>query len=198
MSIRPIRGSSRTSESYSARRAHGDSASCEHPAIDPSSWITRWGTLVAPGGRVLDVATGKGRHTRWFAARGHPVDAVDRDAEAIAQLAGVPGIHAVCADIEGGDWPFARGSYAGVCVTHYLHRPLFPTLLDALAPGGVLIYETFARGNERYGRPSNPDFLLNAGELLDEVRGRLRVIAYEDIVVEDPRPACIQRICATS
>jgi hypothetical protein len=85
-----------------------------------------------------------------------------------------------------------------VCVTNYLHRPLFPTLLDALAPGGVLIYETFARGNERYGRPSNPDFLLKAGELLDQVRGRLRVIAYEDITIEEPRPACIQRICATS
>jgi SAM-dependent methyltransferase len=157
----------------------------------------RWASLVAPGGRVLDVASGKGRHARWFAARGHPVDAVDRDAEAIAQLGSASGIHAVCADIEGGEWPFASGCYAGVCVTNYLHRPLFPTLLEALAPGGVLIYETFARGNERYGRPSNPDFLLEAGELLDVVRGRLRVLAYEDIHVDEPRPACIQRICAT-
>jgi SAM-dependent methyltransferase len=158
----------------------------------------RWGSLVAPGGRVLDVASGKGRHARWFAACGHPVDAVDRDAEAVAQLAAVRGINAVCADIEGGAWPFASGCYAGVCVTNYLHRPLFPTLLDALAPQGVLIYETFARGNERYGRPSNPDFLLTAGELLEVVRGRLRVLAYEDIVVEEPRPACVQRICALS
>jgi SAM-dependent methyltransferase len=122
---------------------------------------------------------------------------VDREAEAIARLGAVPGIHAVCADIEGGQWPFSSGRYAAVCVTNYLHRPLFPALLEALAPGGVLVYETFARGNERYGRPSNPDFLLRAGELLEIVRGRLRVIAYEDVVVEVPRAACIQRICAS-
>lgn len=168
-----------------------------HDLASPSAWVTRWGSIVAPGGRVLDVASGKGRHARWFAARGHPVDAVDRDAAAIAQLVSVPGIHAVCADIEGGHWPFAAGSHAGVCVTNYLHRPLFPILLDTLAPGGVLIYETFARGNERYGRPSNPDFLLKPGELLDVVRGRLRVLAYEDIVVEEPHRGCVQRICAT-
>jgi SAM-dependent methyltransferase len=158
----------------------------------------RWGHLVAPGGRVLDVASGSGRHARWFAARGHPVDAVDRDASAVASLASVPGVHAVCADIESGEWPFPMRTYAGACVTNYLHRPLFATLLDALAPGGVLIYETFARGNERFGRPSNPDFLLKPGELLELVRGRLRVLAYEDLTVESPRPACIQRICATA
>ena len=169
----------------------------QHELLAPSPWVVRWASLVAPGGRVLDVASGKGRHARWFAARGHPVDAIDRDSDAIDAIAGVSGIQAVCADIEGGDWPFASASYAGVCVTNYLHRPLFPALLAALAPAGVLIYETFARGNERYGRPSNPDFLLKAGELLDEVRGRLRVIAYEDVVIEAPRPACIQRICAT-
>ena len=168
-----------------------------HESLDPSAWVTRWASLIAPGGRVLDVASGKGRHARWFAARGHPVDAVDRDAEAIASLAAVPGVHAVCADIESGAWPLANARYGAVCVTNYLHRPLFPALLDALAPGGVLIYETFARGNERYGRPSNPDFLLEAGELLEIVRGRLTVIAYEDVVVAEPRPACIQRICAS-
>jgi SAM-dependent methyltransferase len=169
-----------------------------HDLVAPSDWVMRWARLVAPGGRVLDVASGKGRHARWFAAHGHPVDAVDRDAEAIDALANVSGIHAVCADIEGGEWPFTRAAYAGVCVTNYLHRPLFATLLDALAPDGVLIYETFARGNERFGRPSNPDFLLNPGELLEVVRGRLRVLAYEDLTVEVPHPACIQRICATS
>jgi SAM-dependent methyltransferase len=168
-----------------------------HESLEPSTWVTRWASLITPGGRVLDVASGKGRHARWFAARGHPVDAVDRDAEAIAALTGVSGIQAVCADIESGAWPFANERYAAVCVANYLHRPLFPTLLDVLAPGGVLIYETFARGNERYGRPSNPDFLLEAGELLEIVRGRLRVVAYEDIVVDTPRAACVQRICAS-
>jgi SAM-dependent methyltransferase len=159
--------------------------------------VVRWASLVPAGGRVLDVASGKGRHARWFAARGHRVDAVDHNAEAIAALASVPGIHAVCADIESGQWPFTPGRYAAVCVTNYLHRPLFPTLINALAHAGVLIYETFARGNERYGRPSNPDFLLEAGELLEIVRGRLKVIAYEDLVVAAPRAACIQRICAS-
>ena len=88
------------------------------------------------------------------------------------------------------------GCFAGVVVANYLHRPLFPRLLDALAPSGVLIYETFAAGNERFGRPSNPDFLLREGELLDVVKGKLRVVAYEDLFVADPKPAMIQRICA--
>ena len=108
----------------------------------------------------------------------------------------MPGVTARCADIEGGPWPFEPGVYGGVVVANYLHRPLFSALLDALAPGGILIYETFAAGNERYGRPSNPAFLLKPGELLETVRGRLRVIAYEDLYVDDPRPALIQRICA--
>jgi len=145
---------------------------------------------------VLDVASGTGRHARWFASRGHPVDAVDRDAEALARLNDFDRITTFRADIENGPWPFERGRYASVVVANYLHRPLFPDLLAALAPGGVLIYETFAVGNERYGRPSNPAFLLKPGELLDVVRGRLRVIAYEDLEVTDPKPAAVQRICA--
>ena len=101
-----------------------------------------------------------------------------------------------CADIEAGAWPYAPGAYACVVVTNYLHRALFPSLLDALGPGGVLIYETFALGNERYGRPSNPDFLLKPGEVLEVVLGKLQVHAYEDLVLETPRPARVQRICA--
>jgi SAM-dependent methyltransferase len=145
---------------------------------------------------VLDVACGTGRHARMLAALGYRVHAVDRDADAIAALAGVVGIVPLQADIENGPWPYAGRAFDVIVVTHYLHRPLVPVLVDSVAPAGVLLYETFAAGNERYGRPSNPDFLLRPGELLEAVRGRLRVIAYEDLKVDEPRPAMIQRICA--
>lgn len=168
----------------------------EHTVDTPSEWVKRWAPLIARGGRVIDVASGRGRHARWLAARGHRVDAVDRDREALASLAHVPGVTAHCADIEQSAWPYAKDTYQGVVVANYLHRPLFPHLIDALAPGGVLIYETFAAGNERYGRPSNPAFLLAPGELLEAVRGRLRVVAYEDVMTTEPKPALVQRICA--
>ena len=167
-----------------------------HGAEAPSAWVVRWADRVPAGGRVLDVACGIGRHARYFAARGYPVDAVDRDATALAGLAGVRGVTARDADIEGGPWPYEGQRFAGIIVTNYLHRPLFAHLLAGLAPGGVLICETFAAGNERYGRPSNPAFLLKPGELLEVVRGRLRVVAYEDLYVTDPKPAMIQRLCA--
>ena len=162
----------------------------------PSAWVSRWSGVVPVRGRILDVACGHGRHARWFAARGHAVDAVDRNGVALATLAEVAHVTPLCADIESGVWPYPRGVYAGVVVTNYLHRALFPTLLDALCPGGILLYETFAVGNERFGRPSNPDFLLQPGELLEVVRGRLRVCAYEDLIVDTPKPASMQRICA--
>lgn len=168
-----------------------------HDIAAPSAWVVRWSGLVPAGGRVLDIACGNGRHARIFASRGHPVEAVDRDPALLARLTGIPGISARSADLEGGQWPFPGERFAGIVVANYLHRPLFPHLLAALATGGVLIYETFAAGNERYGRPSNPDFLLKPGELLDVVHGRLRVIAYEDLHVSEPRPAMVQRICAT-
>jgi SAM-dependent methyltransferase len=164
--------------------------------LEPSPWVMRWAPMVRAGGDVLDVACGGGRHARHFAARGHPVLALDRDAAALATLAKSRGVSTLCADIESGPWPLAERSFDAVVVTHYLHRPLFPLLLAALAPGGVLIYETFALGNERHGRPSNPAFLLHHGELLDVVHGRLAVIAYEDVTLGEPRPACVQRICA--
>lgn len=164
----------------------------------PSAWVCRWAEQVPTGGRVLDVAAGGGRHARWFAARGHQVAAVDRDPAALTGLAGITGITATHADLESGPWPYAGQTFAGIVVTNYLYRPLFPHLLAALAPGGVLIYETFAAGNEKYGRPGNPDFLLKPGELLEVVRGRLRVIAYEDVFVTEPKPAMVQRICAVN
>lgn len=127
------------------------------------------------------------------------MEAVDRDAVALAGLSGIKNVVTRCADLESGPWPYAPhagNAFGAVVVANYLHRPLFPLLLDVLAPGGVLIYETFALGNERYGRPSNADFLLRPGELLEVVRGRLRVLAYEDLFVDLPKPAMVQRICA--
>ncbi|MBI4195386.1 MAG: class I SAM-dependent methyltransferase [Betaproteobacteria bacterium] len=166
-----------------------------HPDT-PSAWVRRWAEMIPAEGRVLDVACGAGRHARFLAGLGYAVDAVDRESAALSELAGVPGITVTRADIESGPWPYAGRTFAGVVVVNYLHRPLFPHLLAALAPGGALIYETFASGNERYGRPANPDFLLRPGELLEVVRGRLRVIAYEDLFAAGPKPAMVQRICA--
>jgi SAM-dependent methyltransferase len=164
--------------------------------VSPSPWVERWRVLIPADSRILDVACGRGRHARPLAALGHCVDAVDSDPQAIASLSGVPGVQALCADIENGPWPYPSNAYRGVIVTNYLHRPLFPNLIAALGEDGVLIYETFALGNERYGRPSNPQFLLRPGELLEVVRGKLRVIAYEDIYSSEPKPALLQRICA--
>ncbi|TKC82626.1 class I SAM-dependent methyltransferase [Trinickia terrae] len=166
--------------------------------LEPSRWVRRWAHLVAAGGAVLDVAAGGGRHARWFAARGHRVTALDRDAAALAAMTGVAGIETIAADLEDGSpWPLPPDSgFAAVVVTNYLYRPLFPRLIDALAPGGVLIYETFAAGNETVGKPSNPAFLLAPGELLDAVRPRLRVVAFQDGFLAIPRAAFVQRICA--
>lgn len=165
-----------------------------HLDATPSAWVRRWAAWIRPGGAVLDVACGTGRHARFLAQLGFEVDAVDRDA---ALFAGPPPNVALRqADIEDGPWPYGGRRFDGIVVTNYLHRPLLPVLVDGLERGGLLVYETFAVGNERFGKPSNPAFLLQPGELLEAVRGKLRVIAYEDLVVEDPRPAAIQRICA--
>ncbi len=174
-------------------------SSCEiHTHIDaPSSWVLRFADQVAAVGRVLDVACGAGRHARLFAQRGHHVDAVDRDIEALREASrSFPGITAIQADIEAGPWPFPGAHYDAVVVTNYLHRPLFPALLAAVEPGGLLIYETFALGNERYGRPAKAEFLLKPGELLNVVHGQFEVLAYESGYVDTPKPAMIQRIAA--
>ena len=162
----------------------------------PSSWVCRYMPLVRAGGRVLDVACGRGRHARFLAAHGYRVEAVDRDAAALQTLDAVAGVNTRVADLEGAAWPYTGERFDAVVVSNYLHRPLFAHLAAALAPGGVLIYETFARGNERYGRPRNPDFLLAPGELLQVAHGRLEVIAYENLDVEVPKPARVQRVCA--
>ncbi|WP_017923380.1 SAM-dependent methyltransferase, partial [Burkholderia glumae] len=133
----------------------------------------------------------------WFASRGHPVLALDRHPAALATLGALGGVEARAADLEGQPWPLPAGArFSAVVVTNYLHRPLLPRLVEAVAPGGVLLYETFARGNETLGKPSNPAFLLAPGELLDAVRGELRTIAFEDGYLAAPRPAFVQRICA--
>lgn len=159
--------------------------------VEPASpWVVRWIPLIKPGGTVLDVACGSGRHARLLAQRGLDVVAVDRDAQVI------PGVRFKQADLENGNpWPFPGEHFNGIVVTNYLHRPLFPHLLDALAPGGVLIYETFALGNERYGKPSNPEFLLRPGELR-KAFGHLAVQGFEEGFHERPRPSMLQRICA--
>lgn len=169
-----------------------------HELDPPSAWVCRFAPLIRAGGRVLDPACGGGRHARYLAGLALRVEAVDRDAEALSRLAGVAGVTTRIADLEHGPWPYAAQQFDAIVVSNYLHRPLFSHLVAALAVGGVLIYETFAVGNERYGRPTNPDFLLKPGELLEVARGRLRVIAYEDLYIEAPKPALVQRVCAVN
>jgi SAM-dependent methyltransferase len=159
---------------------------------EPSSWIVRWAHLITPGGTVLDVAAGTGRHTLWLAARGHRVTAIDRDGEAMAALAGHA--EAIVADLEDGAWPLPGRVFDAVVVTNYLWRPLFPLLTASLASGGVLLYETFAAGNETVGRPKRADFLLGHGELLGVAAG-LRIVAYEDGFLAQP-DRFVQRLAA--
>ena len=166
-----------------------------HTIAEPSPWVTRFAGLVKAGGTVLDVACGSGRHARWFESRGHRVTAIDRDEAALAQCGAT---ETIACDLEAHEppaWPVAGQRFAAVVVTNYLHRPLFASLVDALGDDGVLIYETFALGNAAFGKPSNPAFLLRPGELLEVARG-LNIVAFEDGLVDSPRPASVQRLCA--
>lgn len=185
-----------------------------HPPSPPSPWVERFAPLVRSGGPVLDLACGGGRHLRLFHRLGHPVVGLDRDLGGVADLEGGMGVTLVQADLERADLEGAGpesggsggrgaplpidGRFAGIVVTNYLHRPLFPAILAALEPGGVLIYETFADGNARFGRPSSPAFLLRRGELLEAVRGTLQVVAFEQGEIAVPKPAVVQRICAVA
>ena len=163
-----------------------------HGTQAASAWVERWAHLVPAGEPVLDVACGAGRHMRLFASRGHPVTGVDNSPEAIAAAAQAG--DAVLADIENGPWPFAGRTFGGVVVTNYLWRALFPVMVESVAPGGAMIYETFAAGNETVGKPSRPDFLLRDGELLSACAA-LRIVAYEDGFLDDPA-RFVQRIAA--
>lgn len=163
----------------------------------PSEWVTRFLNEVPAGGRVLDLACGRGRHTRLALSRGHPVTAVDRDLSSLADIAGRDDLELVSADLEAEDaFPLAGRRFAGVIVTNYLWRPILPDIVQAVAPDGVLIYETFAAGHERYGHPSNPDYLLRPWELLAAaVAARLKPIAFEHVTLDEP-PRLVQRIAA--
>ncbi len=165
--------------------------------IPPSHWVVRHAPAIRAGGRVLDLACGSGRHARFLAEQGYSVLAVDRDADALAGLQAIAGIVTQQVDLEGVHWPLAGLSFDGIVVTNYLWRQRLPDVLAMLAPGGVLIYETFMLGNAAYGKPSNPDFLLQAGELRQiAAAARLREIDYVEGYVASPKPAMRQAICA--
>jgi SAM-dependent methyltransferase len=164
-----------------------------HLHVDaPSPWIVRWADAIAPNGSVLDLACGSGRHVRYLAARGLRVTAVDRNREALERCGAAA--ERIEADLEGAPWPLAGRRFDAVVVTNYLWRALLPHITGSVAANGLLLYETFARGNQRFGKPSNPEFLLAAGELLAHVDG-LHVLAFEDGMVEAP-PRRIQRLAA--
>ena len=167
-----------------------------HHSLTPAPWVERFAALIDAGGRVLDLACGHGRHARFLAAAGHRVVAVDRDEAALATLQSIDGIETLHADLEHGTWPLESMKFDAIVVTHYLHRPLFPHIIAALDARGVLICETFAHGNEAYGRPRNPDFLLAPNELLDRFGATLDVIAFEQGHVSAPFEAVIQRLCS--
>ena len=182
---------------YALRSRMLDSMSeAAHDLQTPSEWVCRFAPLIPKGGRVLDVASGHGRHARHLRGLGYGVVAIDRDAQALESLRPLDRVEVLVADIETGPWPFEPGTFDGVVVTNYLHRPLLPHLVAALREGAVLIYETFALGNERFGRPGNPDFLLRRDELLGWAMPRLLVVAFEQGLVSRPKPAVVQRICA--
>ena len=162
----------------------------------PSEWVKRFAHLIPAGGAVLDLAAGGGRHGRFLHGLGYRIVAVDRDLSGMADLAAVPGFALFEADLESEPWPLPARRFAGIVVTNYLHRALLPVLADSLAADGALIYETFAIGQAQFGRPTNPDFLLKPGELLDAFGNTLTIVAYEHGVTA--APAAVQRIAAVA
>jgi SAM-dependent methyltransferase len=162
---------------------------------EPSPWITRFAPLIPAGGEVLDLACGGGRHARLLAGMGYRVEAVDRDAAALAGLAGVDGITVRQADLEGGPWPYYGCGFDGIVVSRYLWRPLMPQIFNCLDEGGVLIYETFMEGQQLHGKPSDPAHLLRPGELLEMIGKRFTVVAFEQGEIDGEKPQVMQRIC---
>ncbi len=167
-----------------------------HGTLPASAWVRRFLAGAPPGGQILDVACGGGRHLRLALAQGYAVVGVDRDLSGVADLAGTPGLELVAADLEDGrPFPFRGCTFAGVMVTNYLWRPILPDIVRCVSSNGVLIYETFALGNERFGRPGNPEFLLRPGELMEAVHGKLVPIAFEHVTLSAPHRV-VQRIAA--
>ena len=165
--------------------------------IPPSPWVVRHAQSIPARGKVLDLACGSGRHARFLAGLGYPVLAVDRDADALAGLSTIEGITTRLLDLEGEEWPLAGQVFDGIVVTNYLWRPRLPDVLALLAPGGALIYETFMVGNAAYGKPTNPAFLLLAGELRQlAAAAGLREVDYAEGYVASPKPAMRQAVCA--
>lgn len=160
----------------------------------PCEWLLRQASHLARGARTLDLAGGAGRNARWLAANGMRVVIADRDAQALSGLHAVPGIETVTCDLENGPWPWPDAAFDAVVVTHYLYRPRWPELVGCLKPGGILIYRTFMTGQERFGRPSRPAFLLQPDELFDWARQWGCVLAFEQGEVTVPRPACMQAV----
>ena len=173
-----------------------DEPSESRPSLTPSRWVVRFSNLVRSGGQVLDLAAGAGRHAQWFLSSERSVVALDRDLSALDWLRH-PLLEKVEADLEDSEtWPLGERTFDAVVVTNYLWRGIFDDLIGAVRHDGVLIYETFAEGNERYGRPQRPEFLLQPGELLAKVSPRLEIVAYEHGFSDYPSPRVVQRICA--
>ena len=162
----------------------------------PSKWVARFADKIEPKGTILDLACGRGRHTNFFLQRGHHVTATDIDISKLEYDKDTNQLKLVQTDLENLPWPFSQTSFSAIVVTNYLYRPLFPKIVTALKPHGLLIYETFAKGNEEYGHPKNPAYLLKPGELLSGSFSNLKILAYEDLVITKPNLAAVQRVCA--
>ena len=175
-----------------------DSKKRPHSSLKPSPWVTRFIPLIPHGGEILDLACGSGRHTRYLLDSGHKVTALDKDVSKVIMLTSNSNFSLFQWDLETIDpWPFPDKSFSGIVVTNYLYRPLFQNLINALDDNGILIYETFSIGNEHYGHPKNPDFLLNNEELFELCKNELTVVAFEQgIVLRQTAPKVIQRVCA--
>ena len=186
-----------------ARNCSNHSADSLVDTVEPSPWVVRFAALIPQSGEILDLACGGGRHSRLALGLGYRVVAADCNILGLEDLRKQKSLEIVEIDLETAN-PFVPGGilhgriFTGIIVTNYLHRLILSNLIGALADDGVLIYETFSGGNERYGHPRNPDYLLRPGELLETARKRLQVIAYENGLIQEPRMAVVQRLCAVN